>query len=373
MLDLLARQAADLIEHRQREDAHHRVWQKLQIVTDAMEAVVAQCSRDLRYVWVSDALSRWVGLAPERIVGHEILEILGQEAFDALRPRFEQVLAGQTVEFEDEINYKGRGTRWIHAVYRATRNAAGEVDGWVSVVTDITERVLIEQTLRDADQVKDEFMALVSHDLRNPLSVIAMTAGALLMQTTDDRVRTGVDRIQRAADGMVRLVSDLLDSAAITRGQLRLDLDLCDAALLVRKAVESLSPLATAKGLWTTAKTPERALLVRCDHGRIQQVLGNLIGNAIKYSRPGTTVTVRVELAGDDVRFSVEDSGRGIAADRLPRIFDRFVTADPAHKGRGLGLYIAKGIVEAHGGRIGGESTLAVGSTFWFTLAPVHP
>jgi PAS domain S-box-containing protein len=368
MLDLLARQVADLIEHRQREEALLHVRQKLEIVTETMQAMVERCGRDLRYGWVSHALARWLGLPAPEIVGREIASVIGGEAFDALRPRFERVLLGETVELEERLDYAGRGARWIHVVYTPTRDAAGATDGWVSVITDITERKQVEQSLRDAARTKEDFLVFVSHDLRNPLNAIFMTAAALLKTAPDERVRKGAERIGRAVDAMTCLISDILDMAAISASQLRLTPKPCDGARLVREAVESLSPLATAKGLWLEARPSGAALVVLCDERRIQQVLGNLIGNAIKHSRAGTTISVGARAGEDGVRFAVADSGRGIPADQVPRLFERFFQAKPEGNGHGLGLYIAKGIVEAHGGRIGVDSMVSVGSTFWFTL-----
>ncbi len=251
-----------------------------------------------------------------------------------------------------------------HAVITALRDEAGVLRGFGKVTRDVSEF----ETLRRADRTKDDFIAFVSHDLRNPLGVIGMIGATLLKTSKDPKTRTAAERIQRAVDRMTHLVGDLLDIASISAGRLRVDARANDAEPLVREAVDALSPLATQSGLWIDVKANASGLRVHCDHGRIQQVLGNLIANAIKYSRRGTTIGVRVEPAGKDRRFSVSDAGRGIPPEQLEHIFDRFFKGKPRGDGHGLGLYIAKGIVEAHGGHIWAESMVGQGSTFYFTL-----
>ncbi len=340
-------------------------------ITDSMEAVVAKCSRDLRYVWVSKALGRWLGRTPEEIVGRPIVEMLGEKGLELIRPRFERALAGERVDFEERIDYPSRGPRWIHAVYTPYRDESGDVAGWVSVVTDITERRRIEEALRLADRRKDEFLSFVSHDLRNPLGVITMSVAGLTSrgELVPERVLKAGERIQRAAEQMAKLIGDLLDVASIEAGRLRIEAAPWDAGVLVGEAVDAITPLAVQKGVWIETKLPEDAVRVSCDRGRVLQVLGNLIGNAIKFTRDGTTVAVRVEATTEEARITVSDSGPGISSEQLERVFDRFWQAEQAKRaGHGLGLYIAKGIVESHGARIGAESMVGQGSTFWFTL-----
>ena len=220
---------------------------------------------------------------------------------------------------------------------------------------------------------------MVSHGLGNLVGVIALSAGALLKVAE----REGLDQqavlkttatIQRTADRMARLIADLLDTQAIEAGRLRIDSRPHDVAALVRDEVEALSPLGIEKGIWIEAKPPSPGTLVPCDPDRFRQVVRNLVGNAIKYSRKGTTVTVKAELGRDEAAFSVSDEGPGMPPEQLAHVFDRGFrgkTAD-ASTGHGMGLYISKAIVEAHGGRMWAESMLSVGSTFHFAL-PLVP
>jgi signal transduction histidine kinase len=291
-------------------------------------------------------------------------------------------LAGEKVEFEDLVNYTG-GPRYIRAVYTPTYSLGRpQPDGWVAVIHDVTDLKRIEQALRTSEQKlleanrhKDEFLAVVSHDLKNPLGVVMMNAAVLLKTLATDETATKqkrwVEAIARASQRMNGLIGDLLDMASIQAGSVRVTLRVRDVASLVEEAVDAFGSLVTEQRLTLEQKLPETAAQVRCDGARIQQVFSNLIGNATKFTSTGT-ITVAAEVRDGAVRFSVRDTGQGISPADLPHIFDRFWQGRPStRKEIGLGLYIAKGLVEAHGGKIGVESEVGKGSTFWFTLPTV--
>lgn len=220
---------------------------------------------------------------------------------------------------------------------------------------------------------RDGILGIVSHDLRNPLGIIVLNSSLLLQAAEQGRkVDSGkaIATIHRCAKRMNRLIQDLLDMSSIDAGRL--------AVLRARQPVRTL--LAEAVEPWQ-AQAAEKALSLRyelsggdeldvdCDRDRAQQVLGNLIGNAIKFTPPGGRVTVRAEPREGQVAFSVADTGPGIAPADLEHVFERFWQAKKtAHLGTGLGLSISKGIVEAHGGRIWVESRPGAGTTFTFTL-----
>jgi len=228
----------------------------------------------------------------------------------------------------------------------------------------------------DADEVvakRDEFLGMVSHDLRNELNAISLHVGQLMRHASADaaggKVFRSATSIQRIAFRMNRLIGDLLDVASIEAGKFTIVPDDHDVGSVVVDAVETCLPIAAAKNISLTAKTLSPPLSARFDHQRILQVLGNLLTNALKCCPAGTSVHVSVERHAGDLRFSVADQGTGIAADRLNTIFARYVQGARAdRKGLGLGLYISKRIVEAHGGEIWAESRLGHGSTFCFTL-----
>lgn len=228
----------------------------------------------------------------------------------------------------------------------------------------------------DADEIvarRDDFLAMVSHDLRNELGGIALSVAQIIGKTMDDEPGRGVFRsatnIQRITLRMSRLVGDLLDVVSIQVGKLAIVPEHRDARAAVDDVVESFLPIATAKDIALEGKTIDDEIPARFDHHRIVQVLGNLLTNALKFSPQGGRVIVCADRKDDDVYFSVADEGPGIPADRLESIFDRFSQGSRlTRKGLGLGLYIAKRVVDAHGGRIWVDSKVGRGSTFQFTL-----
>lgn len=231
---------------------------------------------------------------------------------------------------------------------------------------------------RRATRAREDLLAVVSHDLRNPLNVVQLGASLLLRERPggprDEFVLKHAHRIRDASERALRLISDLLDWGRLEEGRLPLELGVEDCAALMREAVDSIRPLAEANRLHVTLDLPEGLPPVRCDRVRVLQVLGNLLGNAVKFTGAGGHITVGAREHGSEVRFHVRDTGQGIPPEQLPYIFDRYWQAkDAASRGTGLGLAIAKGLMEAHGGRIWVESTPGQGSTFFFCLPSPPP
>jgi PAS domain S-box-containing protein len=224
---------------------------------------------------------------------------------------------------------------------------------------------------REALRARDTVLGVVSHDLRNPLTAILLNVDAALASgTLPASVREAMEGVVRGAQTMDRMIQDLLDVARIEAGQLRIDPAPCAPADLVGEAIGLMEPLAEERGMRLVSAV-EACPAVRADRDRVLQVFSNLVGNALKFTPAGGTVTVgAAPEGGDAVRFWVRDTGPGIAAEDVERLWDPFWQADsPARRsGAGLGLPIARGIVEAHAGTVGVESELGVGTMFWFTL-----
>ena len=236
------------------------------------------------------------------------------------------------------------------------------------------ERLLIERARGDADlAVRDDFMGMVAHDLRTLLGGIALGAEVQLKSAVPNdeggrRILDAASRIQRLVARMNRLIGDLVDVVSIEAGRLAMAPQDQDAKALIREVLEAFQPIAAAKNI-SLNTTEIGSLQVKLDHERIFQVLANLLSNAIKFTHQNGTVSVVVASMGGDVRFSVTDTGVGIAGDHLESIFERFWQGDQGdRRGLGLGLFISKCIVEAHGGRIWADSEIGKGSTFSFTL-----
>jgi PAS domain S-box-containing protein len=263
-------------------------------------------------------------------------------------------------------------TVWVHTGFHREADESGH---WMlrGVTIDINSIKTAEERERaareraeDAVKAYEELMAIVSHDLRNPLNSILL--GAETLGRDSSNVAKTSELIARSAKRMARLIEDLLDLSSIRARTLTLAPTEITTQALIREAVDSFAWIATEKGVALRGEEGASTLL-HCDPKRIAQVLSNLIGNAVKFTPAGGTVTLSASADELEATLTVKDSGSGIAAADLPRIFERNWQAPAtASKGSGLGLFIAKGIVEAHGGRIWAESTLGQGATFHFTL-----
>ncbi|MBM4194814.1 MAG: PAS domain-containing sensor histidine kinase [Gemmatimonadetes bacterium] len=248
------------------------------------------------------------------------------------------------------------------------------------VLRDVTERREIEEVntqlvrnLRNAVTARDEMLGVVSHDLRNPVNAVKMLAAAIVR--AGDREMVPLDVLQHAgvmqdaAIQMDTLIQDLLDVTRIESGRLQVSPQPVALRALVEGVVETLSPLAHAGEVVLKIECPKRLPKVDADPDRVMQLLSNLIGNGIKYTPRGGSVTISAEAQPEDIKVVVADTGVGISADELPRIFDRFWQSKRTNRsGAGLGLNIARGIVRAHGGRIWVESTEGAGTKVHCTL-----
>lgn len=236
-------------------------------------------------------------------------------------------------------------------------------------------RCLAYEALEHAVRSRDEVLAVVAHDLRNPINVISIAANALLQRLPDSSARRPIERITRAAHRADRIVQDLLEISALEAGRFSIDASPVEATDMIQAAIESqYGPAAEASLVVSTEIAPDLPQ-IQADEERVLEVLENLIGNAVKFTAPGGSVTVGASARECDLLIWVKDSGSGIPPEQLPHIFDRFWQAKKKERrGTGLGLAICKAIVEAHGGRIWAESALAVGTTLLFTipLATTH-
>jgi signal transduction histidine kinase len=234
------------------------------------------------------------------------------------------------------------------------------------------ENARLFHAAEQATRARDEMLGVVAHDLRNPLNTIVMGAGLLaeMIPETQAALRRQAEIMRRGAERMKRLIQDLLDVRRIESGRLTVEPRPESPYVLVCEAIETLRPLATANNLKLKAAVRPDAPKVLADPARIQQVLSNLVGNAIKFTPAGGRIVLTADVLPEpEVRFAVVDSGAGIPPEQLPHVFGQYWQANRAdQRGIGLGLAIAKGLVEAHGGRIWVESQVGAGSNFYFTL-----
>jgi signal transduction histidine kinase/ActR/RegA family two-component response regulator len=266
-----------------------------------------------------------------------------------------------------------RPTRMASLV-SAVRSALRARQRQYQIREHLAERARAEEALREADRRKDEFLAILAHELRNPLAPIRNSLHILRATGGDDAgVRGIAEMMERQVNQMVRLVDDLLEVSRITRGKIELRREPVDLATLVRSAVEIGRPLIDAAGHVLTVHVPEEAVVVEADPVRMAQVLANLLNNAAKYTDHGGRIEIHARREGGEAVLEVCDSGRGIPSEMLPRVFDLFTqldgSMDRAQGGLGIGLTLAKTLVDLHGGTIEAHSEgLERGSRFTVRL-----
>ena len=302
-------------------------------------------------------------------------ELYGKVALTGQPTRFENHAPAMHRWFEVFASRVGDPTaRQVALIFKdITRQRTAEL---ARLVTLEDERKAQAQRLVEAQRAVDareDLLSIVSHDLRNPLSTVVLCASMIRRMAPHDEQGKATQKqaaaILRAAGQMNRMVSDLLDLSRIETGTpLSVELARRDGVAIVREAVESLSPLAHSRQLKLEGRLPDAPLQLMCDVDRIQQVLSNLVGNAIKFTKEGGTIEVEVSQVGAEIVFSVQDTGVGIASQSLPHIFDAYWQVETTRKGIGLGLAVAKAIVEAHDGRMWAVSEEGRGSTFFFAL-----
>jgi PAS domain S-box-containing protein len=368
--DHLLQRERDISQAKQAAEALRSAQEQLQEVTDNMAVAVAHCSRDFRYLWVSPGCTAWLKRSKESMVGRSIPDVLGEAAFAAIRPHIEKVLAGSRVEFEQQVPYQDLGTRWVKASYVPTHDKSGQVDGWVAVLMDTTAHHQMEEALREADRRKDEFLAVLAHELRNPLAPIRNSLNILRLTHQDDEAADEVcEMMERQVNHMVRLVDDLLEVSRITRGKIVLQKEPVELAAVIRSAVEASRPLIDDARHRLALSIPAEPLTIEGDAVRLSQIFSNLLNNAAKYTDEGGQIWLSVRVENNEAVIVVRDTGTGISADMLPRIFELFTQLDVARGrsqgGLGIGLTLVKSLVELHGGRVTASSPgIGKGSEF---------
>jgi PAS domain S-box-containing protein len=473
----------------------------LRFIADSTAAGIAHCGADRRFLFVNRSYAARFGLTPDQIIGRPIVEVLGEEAYETIRPAVERVLTtGKPFEYEVGVNYRLAGWRYVHCIYTPELDEDGRAVGWVAVTTDRTDRYRAEQAveqlnqtlqqrleelrtlidhspvgiavaddpecrviqvnralrelyglpeggnasfsapegerppyqlcrngrelpaaelpmqfcaahgtpvdnvelqlvrpdgsevtllnsvrplfdgagkvrgcisictdvtamkgaeeaLREADRRKDEFLATLAHELRNPLAPIRNAVQILRVQGPPlPDLQWAREVIDRQVQQLTRLVDDLLDVSRITRGKIELRKERVELAAILERALETSRPAIEAARHRLTVTFPEEPLVVTADLTRMAQALSNLLNNAAKYTRTGGHIQLSASRAGGEAVIRVQDDGIGIPPEMLSRIFELFMQVDTslerAQGGLGIGLTISRSLVEMHGGTL---------------------
>jgi PAS domain S-box-containing protein len=347
-------------------------------ITDAMACGVARCSRDLRYLWVSKRYPEFLGRLPDEIVGRTVPEVLGPQLFEIERPYIERVLAGEPVTFERKVVLPNREPGWICTAHTPQRDHTGQVDSWVSVMTDITRLKNLEESLRQADRRKDEFLATLAHELRNPLAPIRYCARLLQLDAGTQAVERARETIERQVSHMTRLLDDLLDVSRVTRNVIELRLEPVELRRAIEQALEVARPAIDGAHHRLAVSMAGEPLWIQGDRTRVAQILGNLLQNAAKYTDPGGRIEVSLETQAGSAVIRVRDNGIGIPPEKRNQVFELFSqihsSRSGGHGGLGIGLAVVKHLVELHGGAIEVRSAgQGQGSEFSVRLPLVTP
>ncbi len=331
---------------------------------------------------VNPRWSEMVGYPEAELLGRNILDITHPSSLDETAAAFGRTAAGGP-DFQIEKAYRRKDGSILRAQSNvaAIRSPEGEFLGIVAAVLDISERLRAEEELRwlaaelsEVDRRKNEFLATLAHELRNPLAPVR-TAVEILRRKgpADAELQWTQDIIDRQLDTLTRLIDDLMDVSRINQGKVELQREQVELQKIVQGAVETSRPLIEEMGHELTVSLPPEPVIVDVDQTRMAQVLTNLLNNAAKYTERGGRIDLRAELQGSEVVLSVADTGIGIAAEKLPTIFEMFSQVEGAlsrsQGGLGIGLCLVKQLVEMHGGGVEAKSVgPGMGSEFLVRL-----
>jgi two-component system CheB/CheR fusion protein len=391
-LDLYARQAINFIIRARAEKELRESEERFRSYFELGLIGMAISSPTKGLLEVNDEICKILGYERDELMKKTWAELTHPEDLAADVANFERVIAG-------EINGYSMDKRWIRKDGRiidtmisvkALRNADGAVDYFVSLLEDVTERKRAEATLRESERRmqehaaeladlhrrKDEFLAMLSHELRNPLSPILNAAHILRLQKDENPLQQQARAvIERQVNQLSRLVNELLEVSRVITGRIRLRQEQLDIRGVVEQAMESTRPLIDQRRHQLFVSLPAEPVWLEGDAARLEQVVINLLDNAAKYTPEGGKIWVNLQPEGNEVRLRVRDTGVGIAPELLPRIFDLFTqadrTSDRSQGGLGIGLSLTQRLVELHGGKIEAHSAGLGQSSEFIVRLPV--
>jgi PAS domain S-box-containing protein len=356
----LARRKAEALsaELRASEERLRESERRFRMVADNIAQLAWTCDKLGNVTWYNQRWLDYTGLNHEAMEGWEWSKVQHPDHLDRVVARVKR--SAETGEpWEDTFPLRGKDSeyRWFLSRAVPIRDAAGNIIRWFGTNTDITEQRQAEAALKEADHRKNEFLAMLAHELRNPLAPIHNAVQVLrLTGGNGEAVASASAMMERQVGQMVRLVDDLLDLSRISRGKIELRRVRVELASAVHHAVEAARPLVQSMEHDLTVILPPTPIYLHADPTRLAQVIGNLLNNACKFTNKGGHISLTVEQVDSQAIVRVRDPGIGIAADQLPRIFDMFMQIDTSLErsvsGLGLGLTLVKNLVEMHNGTV---------------------
>jgi len=372
----MIKRQAELLRQREREAFERRSEQRFRALMDALPQCVWAARSDRQFYYWNKKATEYSGDPGNESVSYDrILEQVHPEDRDLAAREWNaatQAESDATCQVRLKRNSDGEFAWFLVRIVPLRESE--KLTGWIVAATDIdTQHHALEQA-EAANRMKEEFLAIVSHELRNPLNAIKVWTHLLRQGTLDPRKKEkAMEAIERNVDLQTSLVEDILDVSSIVRGRMKLTLRPQRLAPIVEAAIAAVKPGAEAKGVDLVYECNAPMETVSADPERLQQVFWNLLANALKFTPRDGKVTVRVSRQGHQAVVMVRDTGQGISSDFLPYVFDRFRQAESPYTrvygGLGLGLAIARQLVELHGGNISVDSDgTDKGATFWILL-----
>ena len=369
----------DITDRKRMEGRLRESEAQLRTLADAVPQLVWMAEPDGHVFWYNRRWYDYTGTTPEQMEGWGWQSVHDPEILPRVIKRWRASLeTGEPFEMEFPLKGADGAFRWFLTRVNPLRDSRGRLVRWFGTNTDVDGQRRTAEDLREANRLKDEFLATVSHELRTPLTAILGWAHMLRAGQLDEQGATSaLETIERNARTQAQLIDDLLDVSRIITGKLRLDVRQVDPGSFIEPAVEALRPAAEAKGVRIRKVMDTGVVSVAGDPARLQQVVWNLLSNAIKFTPKGGKVQVRLERIDSHIEIAVSDTGAGIKPEFLPHVFERFRQADQTttrrHGGLGLGLAIVRHLVELHGGTVEADSPgEGRGATFVVKL-PVVP
>jgi len=310
--------------------------------------------------YVNQAYLEFLGVESQEVLGNAWMYFMHPEDRDGYAAAYAEALSGlQPFEYQFRFRRGDGEYRWMMSVALPQFGTAGKLSGYTGATFDITALKRAEENLRTADQRKDEFIAMLAHELRNPLAPIANVVQMLRGGTIDAKTRQWAHEVlDRQLRNVGRMVNDLLDVSRVSHGKIQLHRERVELNDLIARSLDALRPSIEAGEKQIAIELPAVPVVLFADPVRLEQAIGNLVHNAVKFTPHGGHIWVNAALSNgeDEIRISIRDDGDGIGAEALPRVFDIFVqgntSLDRAQGGLGIGLTLVRGLIELHGGTI---------------------